>query len=62
MILGRLLSLHETFVEHVTVGCGFCTLGMILSAKALLEQNHIPTEEEVRKAITYNIKVVLEIS
>jgi carbon-monoxide dehydrogenase small subunit len=48
---GKLHPLQESFVEHGAVQCGFCTPGMILSAKALLDQNSHPTETEVREAI-----------
>ena len=51
----KLHPLQEAFIEHGAVQCGFCTSGMIVSAKALLEENPRPTEEEVRKAIAGNI-------
>jgi carbon-monoxide dehydrogenase small subunit len=47
----RLHPLQEAFVRHGAVQCGFCTSGMILSAKALLDENPSPTEDEVREAI-----------
>lgn len=47
--------LQQKFVEHVAVQCGFCASGMLLSAKALLDENHSPSEEEVRTAITGNL-------
>ncbi len=52
---GRLHPLQEAFVEHGAIQCGFCTPGMILSAKALLEKNHSPTEAEIRGAISGNL-------
>ena len=47
--------LQQAFVDHFAVQCGFCTPGMILSAKALLDKNPHPTEEEVRVALSGNL-------
>lgn len=47
--------IQEAFVEHGGLQCGFCTPGMILSAKALLEKNPKPTEEEIKFAIAGNL-------
>jgi len=47
--------LQQAFIDHFAVQCGFCTPGMILSAKALLDENPNPTEEEVRKALAGNL-------
>ena len=47
--------IQKSFIEHGAVQCGFCTPGMILSAKALLDENPNPTEEEIRKAISGNL-------
>lgn len=52
---GKLHPLQEAFIEHFAVQCGFCTPGMILSAKALLDENPDPTELEVRKALAGNL-------
>ncbi len=52
---GQLHPIQTAFVEHGAIQCGFCTPGMILSAKALLDQNPKPTEEEVAKAISGNL-------
>jgi carbon-monoxide dehydrogenase small subunit len=52
---GRLHPLQQAFIDHYAVQCGFCTPGMILSAKALLDRNPQPTEEEVREAISGNL-------
>ena len=47
--------LQEAFIEHAALQCGFCTPGMIMSAKALLSKNPTPTEEEVKIAISGNL-------
>jgi carbon-monoxide dehydrogenase small subunit len=52
---GKLHPLQETFVEHGAIQCGFCTPGMILSAKALLDENPDPTDDEIRAAIVGNL-------
>lgn len=52
---GELHPLQEAFVEHGAIQCGFCTPGMILSAKALLDKNPRPTKEEVRSGIAGNL-------
>lgn len=46
--------LQKAFIEHGAIQCGFCTPGMILSAKALLDQNLDPTEEEIKQALAGN--------
>lgn len=52
---GNLHPLQRSFVENGAVQCGFCTPGMVLSAKALLDENPDPTEEEIRNAISGNL-------
>jgi carbon-monoxide dehydrogenase small subunit len=52
---GKLHPLQEAFIEHFAIQCGYCTPGMILMAKALLDENPDPTEEEVREALTGNL-------
>ncbi len=47
----NLHRLQKAFVEHSAVQCGYCTPAMILSAKALLDENPHPTEAEVRVAL-----------
>jgi len=51
----RLHPLQQAFIDHFAVQCGFCTPGMILTAKALLDENPSPTEEDVRFALNGNI-------
>jgi carbon-monoxide dehydrogenase small subunit len=51
----KLHPLQESFVRHGGAQCGFCTPGMIMMAKALLDENPRPTEDEVRFAIAGNI-------
>ena len=52
---GQLHPIQQAFVEVGAVQCGFCTPGMILSAKCLLDENPDPTEEEVRAGIAGNL-------
>jgi aerobic carbon-monoxide dehydrogenase small subunit len=52
---GRLHPIQEAFVDTGGIQCGFCTPGMILSAKALLDENPKPTELEIRTAISGNL-------
>ncbi len=47
--------LQKAFVEKGAIQCGFCTPGMILTAKAFLDENPHPKEEEVKKAISGNL-------
>jgi len=52
----RTLSrLQKAFIEHGAVQCGFCTPGMLMSAKALLDANPHPTEEEIKTALEGNL-------
>ena len=51
----KLHPLQEKFVELAAIQCGYCSPGMILAAKAFLDNNPDPTEEEVREAIGGNI-------
>lgn len=48
---GELHPLQRAFMEHHGMQCGYCTPGMIVAAKALLDANPNPTEQEVREAI-----------
>ncbi|MGI6317714.1 MAG: (2Fe-2S)-binding protein [Dethiobacteria bacterium] len=51
---GELDILQQAFIDHTAFQCGFCTPGMIMSAKALLNENPSPTEEEVKMALSGN--------
>ncbi len=52
---GDLHPLQRAFVGKGAIQCGFCTPGMILTAKAFLDENPHPTEGEVKKAVSGNI-------
>ena len=47
--------IQEAFVEQGAIQCGYCTPGMILSAKYLLDQNPEPTESQIRRALSGNL-------
>jgi carbon-monoxide dehydrogenase small subunit len=47
--------IQEKFLEHAALQCGICTPGLIVSAKALLEENPNPTEEEARYYLAGNL-------
>jgi aerobic-type carbon monoxide dehydrogenase small subunit (CoxS/CutS family) len=51
---GALDPLQQAFVDYTAFQCGFCTPGMLMSSKALLNQNPHPTEEEVKEALSGN--------
>jgi len=51
----NLHPLQQTFIEEGAIQCGFCTPGMIMSSKALLDNNLSPTREEIKEAISGNI-------
>ncbi|MDA8306888.1 MAG: (2Fe-2S)-binding protein [Deltaproteobacteria bacterium] len=46
---------QKAFIEHGAIQCGFCSSGMILSAKNLLDKNPKPTEGEIRSALSGNL-------
>jgi carbon-monoxide dehydrogenase small subunit len=52
---GKLHPLQESFSEHHALQCGYCTPGMLMSAKHLLDTNPSPTDEEIRKGIQGNL-------
>ena len=47
--------IQKAFVEKGAIHCGFCTPGMVLTAKALLDKNPTPSREEIKKAIEGNV-------
>jgi len=51
----KLHPVQEAFVKYAAIQCGFCTPGMVLAAKAFLEENPEPTPAEVRRAISGNL-------
>jgi carbon-monoxide dehydrogenase small subunit len=48
---GKLHPLQQAFIDNTAFQCGFCTPGVIMSAKALLDENPSPTEEDVKQAL-----------
>jgi carbon-monoxide dehydrogenase small subunit len=52
---GNLHSLQQAFLEEQALMCGYCTPGVILNAKALLDRNPRPTEEQIRYSLSGNL-------
>jgi len=52
---GELDPLQEAFIAEGAVQCGYCTPGMLLSAKALLMKNPLPSEQEIKESIAGNL-------
>jgi aldehyde oxidoreductase len=52
---GRLHPLQEAFIEEGAIQCGFCTPGMVMAAKALLDRNLNPSDEQIRQALQNNL-------
>jgi len=48
---GKLHPLQQAFIDNSAFQCGFCTPGIIMSAKALLDENYSPTEQDVKQAL-----------
>ena len=48
----NLHPLQKSFIDHGAVQCGFCTAGILMSSKALIDKNSNPTREEIREAIS----------
>lgn len=51
----KLHPIQQAFIKHGALQCGFCTPGMIITSKALLDENHDPSEEEIKQALAGNI-------
>ncbi len=52
---GKLHPLQQAFIDHDGMQCGFCTPGMIMQAKVLLDKNPDPTEQQVREGLSGNL-------
>jgi len=52
---GKIHPLQEAFIQHGAIQCGYCTPGMILAGKALLDENPHPMEQEVRSGLIGNL-------
>jgi nicotinate dehydrogenase subunit A len=48
-------SLQKAFIEEQAAQCGYCINGMIMTAKALLDTNHNPTDSEIKQALNHNL-------
>lgn len=52
---GKLDPIQQAFLEHHAIQCGYCTPGMVLSTKALLDETPHPTEAEIRRGLSGNL-------
>jgi carbon-monoxide dehydrogenase small subunit len=52
---GKLHALQDAFVRYGAIQCGYCTPGMIMTASAFLQKNPLPSEEEIKKALSGNL-------
>ncbi len=51
----KLHPLQQAFVDYQALQCGFCTPGILMTAKALLDKNHHPTRDEIRESLSGNL-------
>ena len=52
---GEMHVIQEAFIRHGAIQCGFCSPGMIMSVKHLLDENPTPTEEDIRRGMSGNL-------
>lgn len=52
---GKLDPVQQAFIDHAATQCGYCTPGMIISARALLNRNPFPTDDEINEALSGNL-------
>ncbi|MDR3576109.1 MAG: (2Fe-2S)-binding protein [Anaerolineaceae bacterium] len=52
---GKLHSIQQSLLDHHAIQCGYCTPGLVLSTKALLDENPDPSEDEIRRGISGNL-------
>ena len=52
---GQLHPIQQAFIDYGAIQCGFCTPGMLLSTKALLDENPEPTDAEIKEALSGNL-------
>ena len=52
---GKLDKIQQSFIDHAAFQCGYCTPGMIISTKALLERKANPTDEDINEALSGNL-------
>ena len=52
---GQMHEIQEAFIRHGAIQCGFCSPGMIMSVKNLLDNNPKPTEDEIRRGMSGNL-------
>ncbi len=52
---GELHPIQQAFIDYGAIQCGFCTPGMVLAAKALLDSNNNPSREDIKKALAGNL-------
>ncbi len=52
---GKLDPVQQAFIDHAATQCGYCTPGMIISARALLNRNPFPTDDDINEALSGNL-------